>query len=118
MGFEHLRVYQAAEMLDREILRLIPLIKPGHSGDVNQLRRASGSGTYNIAEASGSEHVGRKLYLLEVAKGSVDETRSVLQRLVRAGALRKEDIYRACALSRTTAKMLTGWIHSIQDRAN
>ena len=60
MGFEHMRVHQAAEKMDAEVLQLIGLIGRGHSDDVNQLRRASGSVSFNIAEAYGSEQVGKK----------------------------------------------------------
>ena len=113
MGFEHLRAYQAAEALDREILRILPLIRLGHSSDLNQLRRALASITFNIAEAYGNEHRGRKAYFLEIAKGSTDETRAILQRLARVGALERPEIYKASALTRVSAKLLAAWIKTL-----
>jgi four helix bundle protein len=105
-----LRVYQAAELLDGEVLSLLANIGRGHSSDLNQLRRASGSVTNNIAEAHGSEQIGRKASFLEIARGSCDETRAVLRRLVRGGALSDQQVQRASRLSMAVSKMLTAWI--------
>jgi hypothetical protein len=41
MGFEHLRVYQAAEQLDAVVQEIIPLIPRGYSNDIDHLQRAS-----------------------------------------------------------------------------
>jgi four helix bundle protein len=112
--FEGLRVYQAAELLDSIVLDLIEQIPRGFSSDVDQLRRAAGSCPYNIAEATGSEQPGKKINHLEIARGSVDEVRAILRRLVRGGALTKAQIQRPCTLSRTIAKMLTSWIAKLQ----
>lgn len=115
MSFEKLRVYRAAELLDSIVTALIPHIQAGHARDVDQLRRAVSSVPYNIAEAFGSAHKGQRLYHLGIARGSVDETRSILRKLAKAGALPAKLILRACALAVTIAKMLTAWIASLEE---
>ena len=112
MSFEKLRVYQAAELLDTLVLALIAEIPKGHGKDVDQLRRACSSVPYNISEAFGSE-LGRKQTHLEIARGSSDETRSVLRRLVRDRALTAQAIKRPTTLTHTIAKMLTAWLDSL-----
>ncbi len=114
MSFEKLRVYQAAERLDAKVLELIAKMPRGHAKDIDQLKRASASILYNIAEAYGSESPGRKGTFLEIARGSSDEVRSILRRLVRAKAVRMEDIFAMTQLTVTIAKMLTSWIHTLQ----
>jgi four helix bundle protein len=115
MSFEKLRVYQAAELLDSEAKKLIASIPRGFSEDVGHLNRAVGSLLYNVPEAYGSEHNGRKRYHLEVARGSVDEARSALRRLARDGALTVKAIKRACALTSAIAKMLTAWMDNLPE---
>jgi four helix bundle protein len=116
MAYEQMRVHQAAEKLDNEVLRLIRLVGRGFSDDLKQLRRAIASVLFNIAEGYGSEQIGKKQNHLEIAKGSSDEVRAILQRLVRTKALKREDIYLASSLSRTVCKMLASWIASLQSR--
>jgi four helix bundle protein len=114
MSFEKLRVYQAAELLDREVTDLISAIS-GHHRDADQLKRAAPSIPYNIAEAFGSEHKGQKIYHLGIARGSADETRSILRKLAKDGALSPASIRRPCTLAVTVAKMLTAWIERLQE---
>ncbi len=113
MSFERLRVYQAAERLDAEVQALIARLAPGFSRDVNQLRRAAGSVLYNIAEAYGSEQPGRKRNHLEIARGSVDETRAIVRRLAASGAFPLRATFPATGLAVTIAKMLTSWIRTL-----
>jgi four helix bundle protein len=110
MTFENLRVHQAAELMDDLVVALVATIPRGYARDIDQLKRASASVPYNIAEANGCKHPGRKAYHLEVARGSADETRSILRRLVSRGALTQKAIERPCALTQAIAKMLTSWL--------
>src|SRR5688572_23355083 len=87
MSFENLRVYQAAERLDQLVLVLIAMVPRGFGDDIDDLRRACGSILHNIAEAYGSIYPGVKINHLGIARGSADEARSVLRRLVRRGGL-------------------------------
>ena len=114
MSFENLRVYQAAELLDRLVMDLIKTIPKGHGKDVDQLRRCVGSIPANVAEAGGSHHNGQKIYHLGIARGSADETRAVLRRLVAAEALTDESIKRPSILARAVAKMLTALIEKLE----
>ena len=114
MSFEKLRVYQAAELLDLGVLALVSKIPRGHARDTDQLKRAAASILYNIAEAYGSESPGRKATFLENARGSSDEVRAVLRRLVRANALSQADVYPLTPLTVTISKMLTSWIWSLR----
>jgi four helix bundle protein len=116
MGFEHVRVYQAAEQLDAVTQKVIPLIPAGFAKDIDHLQRAFASIKYNIAEAYGCEKPGRKAERLETARGSADEVRAVLQRLVALEALPRQLIWKPSNLSRTIAKMLTSWIASLPKR--
>src|SRR5688500_15877154 len=87
VGFEYMRVCLAVVLLDLIVLALRAVVRRGFSRDVDQLLRPVGSVLLNIAEAYGSEQPGKKVNLLEIARGSVNETRAGLQRLVRRGAL-------------------------------
>ena len=104
--FEKMRVYQAAELLDQEVRRLIAGLPYRYAKDVDQLMRALGSILYNIAEANGSISPGRRRYHYEVAIGSADEARAVLRRLANRGAFDRKSIRRPSALTITITKML------------
>ena len=114
MGFENLRVYKAAELLDREVKALLAGVP--FTDDVKQLLRALGSILFNIAEAFGSEYAGRKRYHLVVARASADETRSILKRMAGDGIFTQAAILRSCGLTSVIAKMLTAWIQRIPER--
>jgi four helix bundle protein len=116
MAFENLRVYQAAELLDKLVLELISTLPRGHGKDADQLKRACAAILYNIAEASGSEYPGRKISFLEISRGSADEVRAILRRLVQAGAVKLPATYPANRLTVTIAKMLTSWIATIKHK--
>ena len=115
MSFENLRVYQASELLDRIVLALIATIGVGHAKDVDQLKRAASAIRANIAEAWGSITPGLKIYHLGIARGSTDEVRAVLRRLVDDDALTEPSIKPASILYRTIAKMLTALIETIEE---
>jgi four helix bundle protein len=112
MSFENLRVYQAAELFDKMVIALVARIPRGFARDIDQLKRASASIAYNIAEAHGSDD-GRKVLHLQIARGSTDEARSVLRRIASRGGLTQVDIYKPCGVAITIAKMLTTWISRI-----
>ena len=117
MSFEKLRVYQAAVLLDQEVRRLGVHIDRGHASDLDHLKRAVGSILFNIPEANGSTSPGRKHYHLEVARGSADECRAVLKRLVANGALAPREVVKANGLTSAIAKMLTAMMRFIKHPA-
>src|SRR5687768_6406959 len=114
MGFEYMRVYQAATLLDTLVLALVQGAARGFSKDIDQLLRAVGSVLLNIAEAYGSEQPGKKINHLEIARGSVNEARAAMQRLARRGAFTQKEIERPSALTKSIAKMLTSWIAAVK----
>ncbi len=116
MTFENLHVYQAAELLDKKVHDLIERIPRGHSKDIDQLRRATGSLVYNIAEAHGSEQPGRKINFLEISRGSSDEVRAILRRLSRCNAFSVKEQYALSHLTVAISKMLSSWIATIRMR--
>jgi four helix bundle protein len=113
MGFERLRVYQAAQQLDEEIRTLLEGVPRGHGRDVRHLKASAGSVLFNIAEAFGSE-LGKKRHHLEIARGEADEVRAALRRLVGKAVLTERQIRRACELTSVIAKMLTAWINTLE----
>lgn len=115
MGFEQLRVYQAAALLHTLVIVLIATAPRGHSKEIDNLRRCIKSILNNIAEAFGNEQPGRKRTHLEIAKGSADETRSSLHALVRDGAFDEKSIERPNALAIAIAKMLKSWIDKLPE---
>ena len=114
MGFEKLRVYQAAVLLDKIVIGLIKRAPKGYGKDIDQLKRAIGSIIGNIAEAYSQTTVGQTIYHLGKARGSSDEARAWLRRLVAEGAFNENDITRAVPLTVTIAKMLTSWIERLE----
>lgn len=116
MSFEKLRVYQAAELMQSLVEHLLERAPGVSAKDADQLRRASASVPYNIAEAFGSEHPGQKIYHLGIARGSADETRAILRKLAKSGALSPAATIRPSILARTVAKMLTSWIEALRGK--
>ena len=119
MSFEKLRVYHAAQQLDKIVFGMIEKIaSPGRLRSlIDDLNRALASITSNIAEAYGSDTPGRKVYHLSVARGSTDEVRAKLQTLVNRKAFNAVEIVKPSILARTIAKMLTSWIDRLKDDA-
>ena len=120
MGFEKLRVYQAAQQLDAEVQAIIREITEskvkGQAKNLDHLNRALGSLLFNVPEAYGCGSRGKEIDHLRIARGEVDEVRGVLRRLVSNGVVTERRIRRACELTSVIAKMLTAWINSIEGR--
>jgi four helix bundle protein len=119
MGFEKLRVYAAAELLAARVVELAPRVPRWRDGDAKQLMNAAASVQYNIAEAYGlgrpeGKTQGRKIYHLEVARGSADETRSILRRLTHDKVFSPEQAKPLMILALTIAKMLTQLISMLR----
>ena len=119
MGFEKMRVYQAAQMLDQEVQSIIAEIKAGarkgYAKDLNHLDRSLASVLTNVPEAYASPPNGVQRQHLEVARVEVDEVRGALRRLVANGFVTEKRIRRACELTSVIAKMLTAWIKTLPE---
>ncbi|MGQ0815488.1 MAG: four helix bundle protein [Gemmatimonadota bacterium] len=121
MTFEKLRVYIAAEQLRSKVTALLPQMPREREHDAKQLGRAVSSTPYNIAEACGvgrRDRQGRKINHLEIARGSADETRAVLNGLTNDGILPESITRPLMILARTVAKMLTAWINNLNNNAH
>ena len=117
MGFEKMRVYQAAQELDREVQEIIADIRSGkrkgYGKNLDHLERSLASLMTNIPEAYASPPNGIQRQHLEVARIEVDEVRGVLRRLVAGGFTTERRIRRSCELTSVIAKMLTAWIEKL-----
>ena len=120
MSFEHLRVYQAAETLSLRVNALTDRMGGQWQDEIKNLRDAAASVPYNIAEAKGVDRPGHgKMILhLEIARGSVDETRSALRKLTADGLFSEKKTIPLMVLARTIAKMLTSLIKKLRDDAS
>ncbi|MGQ0815097.1 MAG: four helix bundle protein [Gemmatimonadota bacterium] len=120
MSFEKMRVYLAAEQLAAKVHAIIKMIPESRQDDAEHLGAAATSVPNNIAEAYGVGRSdkelpqGRKLMHLEIARGSADETRSILRRLTQEGILPEVVTRPLMILARAVAKMLTGLINRIR----
>ena len=112
MGYDDLRVHQAAVLLRDEVDAIIKSIF-GNRVTLAQLDRAAESVLLNIAEARGQRTPGQRCTFYGIARGSADETRRCLQTLVRRNAVAAERVFRAIGLTYTIGKMLTALINRI-----
>ncbi|HEY0305715.1 MAG TPA: four helix bundle protein [Longimicrobiales bacterium] len=112
MGFEHLRVYQAAMLLGVETDRIIaeiPGAKRTHVRDiVKHLLEAVNSIKHNVAEGNDSRYPGTRDQFFDIARGSGKEARSGFRSLVECGATTPNRAYRAIGLTMVIDKMLRG----------
>jgi four helix bundle protein len=121
MSFEKLRVYVAARQFSAKVDCILPRIR--RRKDSEQLSAAAASIPDNIAEAYGVGRSdpaltqGRKIYHLEMARGSTDEARSQLLRLTETGVLDSRVTIPLMILARTIAKMLTGLIAALKNKS-
>jgi four helix bundle protein len=74
-GFEDLECYQLALQVMREAYRMIQKLPPEEKYNLGlQIRKASTSVTFNIAEGYGRYHYLDSLRFYYIARGSLDET--------------------------------------------
>ena len=110
MGFEHLRVYQAAVRLRAETDRIIaeiPRAKRSKVSDViKHLDESVNSLKNNIAEGNDSRYPGKRDQFFDIARGSGKEARSGFKSLMDAGATTPNRAYRAIGLTIVIDKML------------
>jgi four helix bundle protein len=106
--FEHerLEVYQLARELNREICRLTKIASAGPYDNVNQIVRAGGSLSRNLAEGSGEWSPKEKAKFYRYAKRSGAECAASLDVLVDYEMLRESDIKHAKELLRRIIPML------------
>jgi four helix bundle protein len=112
MGFEHLRVYQAAVRLRAETDCIIAEMPPrtrAQSADViKHLNEAVNSIVHNIAEGNDSRYPGKRDQFFDIARGSGKEARAGYRTLVQGNAVTANRAYRAIGLTMVVDKMLRG----------
>ncbi len=110
MGFEHLRVYQAALRLRAETDRIIaemPARKRAEFADsIKHLNEAVNSVLHNIAEGNDSRYPGKRDQFFDIARGSGKEARASYRTLVQGKATTANRAYRAIGLTMVVDKML------------
>jgi four helix bundle protein len=106
VGFKDWRVYQAAQLLRREVDRILKRVPAGFENEVRHVDEAVDSILNNIAEDSAFTYPKKRIYFWQVAKGSANEAGGGLQSLVDRGALRQSDVWRLIGLTISIAKML------------
>ena len=112
MGFQHLRVYQAAVRLRAEtdcIITEIPARKRAAVTDlVKHLDEAINSIKNNIAEGNDSRYPAKRAFYFDVARGSGLEARSAFSSLVDRNVISANRAFRAIGLTIVIDKMLRG----------
>ena len=106
MGFKDLRVYQAAELLRKEVDKIIAKVGKGFENEVKHVDEAADSVLNNIAEGSAFTYPKKRIYFWQMAKGSANEVGGGLHSLVRRGAILYIDAIAGIRLAISVAKML------------
>ena len=68
MGFKDLRVYQAAELLRKEVDKIIAKVGKGIENEVKHVDEAADSVLNNIAEGSAFTYPKKRIYFWQMAK--------------------------------------------------
>ena len=92
LPYERLEVYWLAEEYVAFIDIVLQRLDRRFAVDADQLRRASGSIIYNIAEGAGDRSRADRVRLLTYARRSVSETHSVIRRLQRFGVVTADEV--------------------------
>ena len=114
MSFENLRVYKAAELLIMLVEQLLDSTPRISRSDADQLRRASASVAYNIAEAFGRFHYGEKIQFLYYARRSLFETKYWLNRSVSRSLVNKTQAEKYAAQLTEIARQLNAFVSSLK----
>jgi four helix bundle protein len=108
-GFQRLDVYRAATEFLGLTAKLVTKIPKGHSGLVDQLRRAALSVPLNIAEGSGKFSKDAQRFYA-IARGSALECAAILDALQAMAVLDEDALTKARDLLERVVSMLTGLI--------
>ena len=114
MGFEKMRVYQAAERLRCIVDELKPHLEPGHSRQFRHLDEAVDSILNNAAEGSDCIYPGKKIEFFDIAKNSANEAGNVLRSLGKRKAFGNHSTLDGVTLAFTIRKMFQSLINHLQ----
>lgn len=111
---EKMRMQLAAEELGDEIDRLLPKVRAASPHAADHLIRSAESALFNMAEGLAAWRPKVKIDRYEIARREANEDRAILRRLVRQGALTREETQRAYNLAGAVVGMLTSATIAIQ----
>jgi four helix bundle protein len=113
MSHEHLRVYQAAQLLRGEVDTLHEGMSSRFDGAYEHLDDAIDSVCNNVAEGSASTYPGKQRHFYDIALGSSGEARNCLQALARRGAFSGKNTHKAITYTWVINKMLKALINRL-----
>lgn len=93
-GLENLKIYQMAKKLEMDVFLMTKNFpKDEIFRSVDQLRRASSSITYNIAESYNKNSFKEKIRIInDIVKGEANETRAILEMCFEKGFHKNTEI--------------------------
>ena len=116
-GLESLKVWQKAiSFVEKLYQEVIPLLPENEKYALNsQLRRALISIPANIAEGHGRYYYREGVRFCLIARGSIEEVRTLLHLAKRFGYLKIEDLNKHITNLEEIRRMLNGYISYLQD---
>ena len=115
--FENLRVYQKAVDFADAVCQATETFPRGYYFLVDQLNRAALSIATNLAEGNGRFTKADRRNFFIIARGSAQECVPLLELAKRRGCLSADQVCRLRAGLEDIAKMLSGLIQGIENRA-
>ena len=110
MGFRHLRVYQAALELQREVDRIFSSLSPAMKNKcanmISHVNEAVESVLNNIAEGNDSRYPKKKRNFMDIARCSAKEARNGVENVTARAGLTRKETSRAITLTFVIDKML------------
>jgi four helix bundle protein len=110
LPYERLEVYWLAEEYVAFIDHVLRRLK--RSPDVNQLTRAAGSITFNIAEGASDRPRGDRIRMFTYARRSVGEANSIFKRLARTANVSEAEVRISYFYADRISGMLWKLIHA------
>jgi four helix bundle protein len=117
MGYDRMRMQEAAEELVAEIDRLLLRAESLAPRQADHLDRSADSVLFNMAEGIANYKPRMKTAVYGIARKEANEVRAVLRRLVIKKVFSERDIQKAQDLAGACVGMLTNAIKAIETRA-
>ncbi|MDN5323929.1 MAG: hypothetical protein PWQ67_2383 [Clostridia bacterium] len=116
-NFEDLRIWKEAHALAKEIHQIVKKYPPEEKYEiVPQLRRSSVSVPANIAEGCEREHTKELIHFLNIAKGSLGETRYYVILSFELGYITDDEFRLLNDKCKNLLKMIGGLINKLKQK--
>ncbi|KJS19415.1 MAG: hypothetical protein VR72_18765 [Clostridiaceae bacterium BRH_c20a] len=116
-SFEDLRIWKEAHALAKEIHQMVKKYPPEEKYEiVPQLRRSSVSVPANIAEGHEREHTKEYIQFLNIAKGSLGETRYYIILSFELGYISEEEYTTLNCRCKILLKMIGSLINKLKQK--